>query len=236
MPKKFYTLLKIDKYDIGLTSKTIYVYDKNGNEIVKFKDLDYAYKGCVSPDQKMLVIKSASGNLAFYSLEKLCLIKKFRFSKINCAQDDNFVFSLDNKYFYNIERHVSSTKTALSIYNTSDFSLFKRLFADNDNLVLSIIEYDNESNNYFISGYFRDLNTNVASKFFVAKLVNDKLEEIKYFDEKTHFFLQAAKAIEAAGFTEESYKWSFIHQTFSLEQLKNIDLSLANIWKKDKFI
>ncbi len=50
MPKKFYTLLKIDKYDIGLTSKTVYIYDKSKNEIVKFKDLDYAYKGCVSPD------------------------------------------------------------------------------------------------------------------------------------------------------------------------------------------
>ena len=50
MPKKFYTLLKIDKYDICLTSKTVYVYEKCGNEIVKFKDLNYAYKGCVSPD------------------------------------------------------------------------------------------------------------------------------------------------------------------------------------------
>lgn len=185
----------------------------------------------------MLVIKSTSGNLAFYSVENLCLIKKFRFSKINCAQDDNFVFSLDNKYFYNIERHVSSTKTALSIYNTSDFSMLKRLFSDDDDLVLSIIEYDNESDNYFISRYFRDLtNTNVASKFFVAKLVNDKLEEIKYFDEKTHFFLQTAKTIEAAGFTDESYKWSFLQQTFSLEQLKSMDLSLASMWKKDKFI
>ena len=113
--------------------------------------------------------------------------------------------------------------------------MLKRLFSDDDDLVLSIIEYDNESDNYFISGYFRDLNTNVASKFFVAKLVNDKLEEIKYFDEKTHFFLQTAKTIEVAGFTDESYKWSFLHQTFSLEQLKNMDLSLANMWKKYKF-
>lgn len=66
----------------------------------------------------------------------------------------------------------------------------------------------------------------------MAKLVNDKLEEIKYFDEKTHFFLQVAKTIEAAGFTDESYKWVFLHQTFSLEQLKNIDLSLASMCEK----
>lgn len=81
--------------------------------------------------------------------------------------------------------------------------MLKRLFSDDDDLVLSIIEYDNESDNYFIFGYFRNLtNTNVASKFFVTKLVNDKLEEIKYFDEKTHFCLQTAKTIEAAGFTD----------------------------------
>lgn len=39
--------------------------------------------GCVSPNQDLLVIKSLGGRIAIYSLEKLELIKKFRFSKVD---------------------------------------------------------------------------------------------------------------------------------------------------------
>lgn len=41
MKHKFWTYIKTDKYNIGLTSITIYIYDKQGNEIIKFKDLNY---------------------------------------------------------------------------------------------------------------------------------------------------------------------------------------------------
>ena len=148
MAIKFWTYLETDKYNIGLSSKTIYIYDKEGNEIIKFKDLSYGYMGCVSNNQELLVVKSSEGRIAIYSLEKLELIKKFRFSKVDGSQDDNFIFSPDDKYFFNIERHVSSTKTALSIYDTKDFTLHKRLLNDNDNLVISVIEYDKEYPQY----------------------------------------------------------------------------------------
>ena len=64
----------------------------------------------------------------------------------------------------------------------------------------------------------------------MAKLVNDKLEEIKYFDEKTHFFLQVAKTIEAAGFTDESYKWVFLHQNFNKHKI------IINCYFVDKLV
>ena len=117
MAVKFWSYLETDKYNIGLTSRTIYIYDKQGNEIIKFKDLNYAYSGCISNNQDLLAVKSTEGIMAIYSLEKLELIKKFRFSKVDGSQDDNFIFSHDDKYLLNIERHNSSTKTALSIYD-----------------------------------------------------------------------------------------------------------------------
>ena len=126
MALKFWTYIETDKYNIGLSSRTVCIFDKQDKEIARFKDLDYAYNGVVSPNQELLVIKSTGGRMAVYSLLKLELITKFRFSKINASQDDNFIFSPDGKYLYNIERHISSCNTALSIYNVDDFSLNKQ--------------------------------------------------------------------------------------------------------------
>lgn len=234
MIKKYWTYIKTDKYDIYLTTRTVYICGKDGREIKKFKDLDYAYKGCVSNNQELLVVKSSEGRMAIYSLVKLELIKKFRFSKVDGSQDDNFIFTPDDKYLINIERHDSSTKTVLSIYNKSDFSLVKRLFDRRDDLVLSVIEYDKESNDYFILGFLRDLQTRVANKFFVARLFNDELHDMKIIDEKAYGFLCSAKAIEFSGFTEESYNWWFVFKTVSLNELKLMDLSLFNLWKEKK--
>ena len=54
----------------------------------------------VSPNEDLLVVKSSSGSMAIYSLESLELIKKFRFSKIDGSQDDNFMISPDGKYLF----------------------------------------------------------------------------------------------------------------------------------------
>lgn len=75
MSKKYWTHIKTNKYDIYLTSKTVYIFNKDGREIKKFKDLDYGYMGCVSPNEDLLVVKSSSGRIAVYSLDKLELIK-----------------------------------------------------------------------------------------------------------------------------------------------------------------
>lgn len=149
MIKKYWTHLETKKYNIYLTSRNVYIFDKNGKEIKNFKDLDYAYRGYVSPNEDLLVIKSSSGCIAVYSLDKLEFIKKFRFSKVDGSQDDNFIFSPDGKYLLNIERHNLSTITALSYYNVTDFTLKERILNEDDSLVLSTIEYDKESNDYF---------------------------------------------------------------------------------------
>ena len=232
MAVKFWTYLETDKYNIGLTSRTVYIYDKQGNELTKFKDLNYAYKGCVSHNQSLLAVKSTEGRMAIYSLDRLELITKFRFSKVDGAQDDNCIFSKDDRYLFNVERHVSSLKTALSIYNTSDFLLEKQLFAENGDWGLSVIEYDEKLDDYFVLGLSRGQETKAAKSFFVARLVDDELQDMRVIDEATYLFLRFAKSVEFAGFTEESYKWWFLFKTITLDELKSMNLSLSHFWKK----
>ena len=41
---------------------------------------------------------------------------------------------------------------------------------------------------------------------------------MKFIDEKSHGFLCAAKSVEFAGFTEESYNWIFIFKSILEDQ------------------
>mgnify|MGYP003308457137 CR=1 FL=1 len=72
----------------------------------------------------------------------------------------------------------------------------------------------------------------VQYSFFISKLIDKELKEVKFIDEKSHGFLCVAKSVEFAGFTEESYNWMFIFKIISLNELKLMDLSLSNLWKR----
>ena len=82
MTKKFWTYLETDRYNIGLTNKTTYIFDKNGNEKAKFSDLNFANKGCVSPDKNTLVVKSTDGRIAILkSCKKIPILESSGFSR-----------------------------------------------------------------------------------------------------------------------------------------------------------
>lgn len=236
MKYKFVAYIETKKYDIGLLSKNVIVFDKNGVEITRFKDLSYGYLGVVSPDEKLLVVKSAEGRMAIYDLDKLTLIKKFRFSKIDYSQDDNFTFSPDGKYLYNIERQGSSLNSALSIYDTTDFQLQKRLFEEDKTTQIQIIEYDQATETFYVLGFIRNKDDGVGEKFFVAKLINGELQDMRYVNGDAFFPLTFTfyKILEKCGFTEESYKWLVIDKRVTLDQIKNMDLSLSSLWSKQK--
>ena len=161
--KNFKGYIETDQFKIGCTGQTVYIYDKDGNEVKKFKDLIYAYASAVSPLGDLLIVKSTEGRLAVYSLKTLSLIKKFRFSKVNYAQDDGFCFSPDGKYFINIERHIDDLHSAISVYDTWDFSLVSRHMLPEDESVDCIECSDSE---YYVLGCFR-LEYDV--EYFVAK-------------------------------------------------------------------
>ena len=70
MPK-FWSLISNGKYKVGCTGQTVYIYDQNGTELAKFKDLPYAYTAAFSPKGDIFVVKSTAGRIAVYSLADL---------------------------------------------------------------------------------------------------------------------------------------------------------------------
>ena len=84
----FWSYIGNDRFNIGCTGQTVYVYDKAGKELARFKDLIYAYLPVISPRGDHFVVKTTDGRMAVYSLETLSLVKKFRYSKVDGAQDD----------------------------------------------------------------------------------------------------------------------------------------------------
>lgn len=208
MTKKFWAFIGNDKYDIGITDRTVYVYDKSGTELAAFKDLTYAYKAVISPLGDIFVVKTTDGRLAIYSFEPLKLVKKFYFSKVDCAQDENMIFSPDGKYFYNIENHARPTETILAKYKTDDFSLVSQLLTDRKDFRLLAIDYDKNTDCYYVSGFLRNFETKIADTWFVGKLVNDELVDMRYVTENEENFGNAVVELKQMGCTEKAFEWS----------------------------
>ena len=223
-----------EKYNIGLTGQTIFVYDKNGNEVAKFKDLNYVDYAAISPNGDILAVKSSEGRMAFYSLDNMSLIKKFRFAKMSESSSGNLCFSPDGKKLYNIEGNINPCNSSVSIYNMTELTREKRFFYEEENLSVQMVEYGKETNEIYLLGYLRDKETGVASEYFVGKLKDDNLKEVASISQKTHMFYDQYKDLEALGFTEKAYKWSYIDM--ELEKLKKGQFSLENLWKKYFFI
>lgn len=163
-----------EKFKVGCTGQTTYVYDKDGNELARFKkDVLYGYMPMFQPHSNILIVKANEGRIAIYDLNTLKLIKKFRFAPPVSCQDDNMCFSNDGKLFYNIESHIGC-RTRLTIYDTENFEPIKRLFENEEKQMLIHVECDEENDNIYILGYMRDDN-GIFHQPFVAQLENDEL-------------------------------------------------------------
>ena len=222
--KKFRSYIENDEYGVGCTGQTVYLYDKNGTELKKFKDLPYACKSAFSPLGNIFVIKTTEGRLAVYSLDTLSLIKKFRYSKVDYAQDDGFCFSPDGRYFINLERQGDDLHSAVSVYNTEDFSRVSQLLLD-ENMRVSHIELANGE--YYVLGFMRGIDR-VITTGFVGKYASNQIQNILPISEQEHGFYRDYLYLKMMGFTEKAYGDYF---SVSLEKLRSADHSLAKLWK-----
>ena len=223
--KKFWSYIENDEYGVGCTGQTVYLYDKNGTELKKFKDLPYAYKSAFSPLGNIFVIKTTEGRLAVYSLDTLSLIKKFRYSKVDGAQDDGFCFSSDGKYFINVERQGDSLHSAISVYDTNNFTRVSQLLLG-DKVTASHIELTDDE--YYVLGFMRG-NDGVLSDCYVGKFANNEIKDVKIISEREHEFYRDYLDLKLMGFTEKAYEWS--HFEISLDKLRSAGHSLAKLWK-----
>ena len=187
---------------IGCSGRTVYVYDKDGRELARFRDLPYAYFAKISPDGRTFVIKTTEGRMAVYSLETLELIKKFRYSKIDGSQDDTFFFSPDGSELYSIERHYTSYRSALSVYDTSDYSLKKRLFAEDEFLEPNTAEFDPETDELYILFAVRGEN-GCVKEYFISTLDGDEPGERIYIPNDEAWDFAMYKDARDAGFTTD---------------------------------
>ncbi len=229
--RSFWSLIENDKYKIGCTGKTVYIFDKQDNEIAKFRDLPYAYTSAISPRGDILVVKTTEGRMAVYSFDPPRLIKKFRYSKVDGAQDDIFCFSPDGDELYNIERHGDSLRSALSIYDTSDFSLKRRIQDSVNSRVLSGIEIDKSTGDIYLLGFYRN-KTGEASRFFVGKLVDCDLRDTVPVTESDYDYYVMYLSLKMSGFSKKRYKQLYFG--IELEKLKTGDYSLAELWARNR--
>ena len=219
----FWSYIENDKYAIGCTGQTVYVYDNSNNELARFKDMKYAYTPMFCPKHNMFVVKSTEGNIAAYSLDTMKLIKKFRFSKRDAAQDDGFCFSGSGEYLYNIERHIDDGTTCLSIYETSNFKRINQLFLS-EPFDLCHIEYDAVKDGLFVLGFVR--REEQLFTFFAAAYEDDNLTHITEVTPDMYEYALGYKRLESMGFTQKAKKWSSLsYKNYDLENLRHIRLS-----------
>ncbi|MBQ3548179.1 MAG: hypothetical protein IJA44_06880 [Clostridia bacterium] len=225
---KFWGYVSNEEFSVGCTENTVYLYDKDNTQIAKFSDMDYCSTPMISPSGELFVVKSTEGKFAVYSLESFSLIKKFSTSKINFSQDDGFCFSPDGKFLINIERQKDDLHSAISVYDTTDFSLVEQVFID-ENMMIDHIEFDEATNAYYVLGFMRDKDL-IFTNGFVATLKDYQIKNTVKISEEDYGFYQSYKDLELMGFTKKAHKWSYMDQ--SLEELKNMKLTLKDLYDK----
>lgn len=222
-----------ENFKVGCTGQTTYVYDKDGNELARFKkDILYGYRPMFQPNSNIVVVKSTMDKIAVYDLDSLNLVKKFRFVPTsNCgAQDHGMCFSMDGKLFYNIENRVR-LETCLAIYSTKNFEQITVLFENNKKQSLQYIECDKENGNIYLLGYMRD-DEGIYHQPFVAQLENDKIINKTNISHNEYEYLHGYKSLESYGFTEEKKEWSSLkYDGYDLTDIEKKNIRLADYIK-----
>ena len=228
--RSFWSFKGNGKYDIGCTGQTVFLYDKQGEELARFKDLKYAYKSEISPKGDIFAVKSNLGTIAVYSLDPPALIKKLRLPHMTDS-DENFCFSPDGTELYDLAMFTDKADSfpypAILIYDTSDFSLKDRISYPDRSVELLAIEYQNYTDGIFLQGYFRNKH-GIGVRPFVAKLKDRELKDHARITKEEELFYMQYINLRGSGFARKNYEWTFL--TLELEKLKTAGHSLAKLW------
>jgi len=217
--KKFWGFYKNESYSVGCNGGTVYIYDSTGKELAKFRNFPYAYKAAFKPDSNMIAVKSTEGCLGFYDLDSLSLLKKITVTRMG-TQNEGFGFTPDGKYFYNIEKPISSCQTQLGIYDAESFEKVNTLFANERKMVLDNLEFDKETGVCYVLGFMRHDRSGVFDYGFVGKLdaESGSVTDLHALDTKQYNYLQWYKSWEEKGFTEKALKWNPLNELDSIEE------------------
>lgn len=217
--KKYEGYTQNKNFKVGLNGKTVYIYDHKENELARFQDVPYMYRGKFIPNTNILVVKSTSGWLLFYDLDKLELMKKIKFSNIG-SQDENFDITQDGKYLYNIEAPKSSTRTQLTKYDLKTLKPIITSFYDLDKVFLKYVEIYNDS--VYLFGFIRN-DKGVKDYGFIGlyKEMGEKcgIQGVKKLDEDFYNQIYQYKVCEDYGFTQKALKYRHLEKIEDLEKI-----------------
>ena len=220
--KKFWGFYCNGTYQVGCQEHTMYLYDTQGHELAKFKNLRFAPRGAFRPGTNIFVLRSTEGRLAVYDCDQRKLLKKFNFSTVPYAQDDGFCFSPDGKLFYNIERSPNELTTRLTVYDTENYTLVKVLWEGEKQRVLSEVYYDEDRDQlqllYFVRGA-----DGCPAAWYTGNLVCGDIAMLRTLSEEAYGFLRGWLSLRHAGFTEKAMEWSGLHYDgYTNDQLRTL--------------
>lgn len=215
--KKYEGYTQNKNFKVSLSGRTVYIYDHEENELAKFQDVPYMYRGKFIPKTNILVVKSTSGWLLFYDLDKLELMKKIKFSNMG-SQDENFDITYDGKYLYNIESPKTSTRTQLTKYDLKTLKPITTSFHNMDKIFLKYVEIYND--NIYLFGFVRN-DEGVKDYNFIGlyKEVEEKsgIQGLKKLNEELYNKINQYKVCEDYGFTQKSLKYRHLEKIEDLE-------------------
>ena len=222
--KKYQGYAQNEKFKVGLNGKTVYIFDNDENELARFQDAPYMYRGKFIPNTNTLVVKSTAGWLLFYDLDSLALIKKIKFSYIG-SQDGNFAITQDGKYLYNIESPNYSFRTQLTKYDLGTLKPLITSLHNSETIFLKYVEISNET--IFLFGFMRD-DKGIKDYGFISqyKETGEKcmLRDGKRIADVIYDKIRQYKGCEDFGFTQKTLK---IHNLEKIEDLEPYTLSVV---------
>lgn len=197
-------------YQVGCLEHTMYLFDAEGRELARFKDLRHAPRGAFRPGTNIFVLRSTEGRLAVYDCDQRKLLQKFDFSNVHYAQDDGFCFSPDGELLYNVERSPGEFTTRLTVYETERFTPVRVLWEGEAQKVLSEVYYDEARGQvqllYFVRGA-----DGCPEAWNVGTAEGEDIAILRPLSGEAHEFLRGWLSLRTFGFTEEAMAWSVLH-------------------------
>ena len=189
-----------DRFRVGCTGGTVYVYDAGGTELALFRgDIDHITKVFLSPAGNVCAAKSTTGMLAAYDLDGLKLIRKFRCARAaRGGQDGGAAFSPEGDVFYNLETR-NDMCSSVAVYDGRTFEE-RQAYLDEERFQATDLVYSPSLSCLLILGYFRgeaEDNRYVAAKFDGRVYDEAEISDAEFFQ------CSMRQSVADAGFTEE---------------------------------
>ena len=117
--KKFWGYASNNCYSVGCTGQTVYLFDKNGNEIKKFKDLIYGYTPMISPDGKIFVVTGSVEHFA--NRKELQALIESKGGKVTGSVTAKTSYLINNDVTSNSSKNKKAKELGVPIISEVDF-------------------------------------------------------------------------------------------------------------------